>query len=267
MRNNYKESLFNFSMERGFNKKGQIAIFVIIALVIVTVILFFLLYPKIKSATAGATSPEEFLRQCIEPTVKPVVETLSKQGGYMNPEGFVLYNDTKIKYLCYSSEYYKTCMVQQPNIIGEFEKELYGQIEPKIKECYQNLINDYESKGYSVSSVNPKTSLQIVPGSIRVSINSPITVTKEASQTFKGFDVNIQSEMYNLLMTATTVIDFESTYGNSETTMFLQYYPDLKMEKIKLSDGTAIYKLTNVVSGESFVFASRSVVWPPGYLG
>jgi hypothetical protein len=45
----------------------------------------------------------------------------------------------------------------------------------------------------------------------------------------------------------------------------MQYYPDLKIEKTKLSDGTTIYILSNVVSKDRFTFASRSLAWPPGY--
>ena len=71
--------------------------------------------------------------------------------------------------------------------------------------------------------------------------------------------------MYDLIMTSVSIIDYESTYGDSETTLYMQYYPDLKIEKTKLSDGTTIYVLTNVISKESFTFASRSLAWPPGY--
>ena len=44
----------------------------------------------------------------------------------------------------------------------------------------------------------------------------------------------------------------------------MSYYPDLRMEKIKLSDGTKVYKLSNIVTKEEFIFASRSLSWPPG---
>lgn len=267
MRNNYKEKKSTWCMRKQvfFNEKGQVAIFVIIALVIVSVIIVFLLYPRLGLSTTTATSPEGFLRGCLEPEIMPVVETLSKQGGYMNPEGFVLYNDVKVKYLCYTSQNYETCVVQQPNIKGQFEKELYSQIDSKIRQCYQSLIEDYESKGYSVSLGNINTKAEIVPGSIKISIINPITVSKETSQTFGGFEVNIQSRMYELLMTSTSIIDFESTYGDSETTEYMRYYPNLRIDKQKFDDGTTVYRLTDVVSKDSFTFASRSLVWPPGY--
>ena len=60
-------------------------------------------------------------------------------------------------------------------------------------------------------------------------------------------------------------MQFESVLGDSETTLYIQYYPDLKIEKIKRADEGTIYKLSNVVTGDEFTFASRSLNWPAGY--
>ena len=75
----------------------------------------------------------------------------------------------------------------------------------------------------------------------------------------------MKSEMYDLLFIATNIVEHESQVGGSATELYLQYYPDLKIEKIKLTDGTTIYQLSNVVTGEQFSFASRSLAWPAGY--
>ena len=108
--------------------------------------------------------------------------------------------------------------------------------------------------------------VRVVPERVTVDFDVPLTATKgDETRQFSGFDVEVKSGMYELLMIATSIIDFESTYGDSETTLYLQYYPDLSIEKTKLSEGTSVYKLRNVVTGEEFVFASRSVAWPPGY--
>jgi hypothetical protein len=90
---------------------------------------------------------------------------------------------------------------------------------------------------------------------------------KEETQTFKDFEIDVQSEMYDLLFISHSIVDYEATYGDSETTLYLQYYPDLRIDKTKLSDGSKIYRVSNVVTGEYFVFASRSLSWPPGYIG
>jgi hypothetical protein len=47
----------------------------------------------------------------------------------------------------------------------------------------------------------------------------------------------------------------------------MNYYRDLKVEKKEQSEGTRVYILTDTEREEQFMFASRSVVFPPGYGG
>lgn len=262
-RNNYKHNLSFFRMDK---KKGQVAIFVIIALVIIAVIVVLMLYPGPGPTPGGegVFSPNSYLTQCIEPEIKPVVEMLASKGGYANPEGALEYEGEKIKYLCYTAEYYKTCVVQQPMIKEHFEKELNEIIEPKAKECADGLKKEYERQGYSVSMPSVMTNVSIEPKDIIVEFNAPMTISKDTTQTFDKIKVALKSEIYDLLMLTESIVDYESTYGDSETTAYISYYPDLSMKKIKLSDGSKVYTLRNVVTNESFRFASRSLSWPPG---
>lgn len=251
----------------GINKSGQATIFIIIAVVLVAaVVIVALFFPDITQTITGQEfSPNGFLRDCVSPIVGESVSLLSKQGGYANPEGFALYNGEKVKYLCYTSEYYQTCAVQQPMIKNKFEKELKLLVENRANSCISNLKTEYEKRGFSVSASTAKSVVQIKPSFIRIDFDSPMTVTKDTTRTFEGFSVDLNSGMYELLFVAQSIVDFESTYGDSETNNYLQYYPDLKIEKTKLGDGTTIYKLSNVVTKEEFTFASRSLAWPPGF--
>ena len=264
IRNNYKHMQAKRFMH---NKRGQIAIFVIVAIIIVAIILLLIFYPKLPSLTQGAdVSPVPFLKSCIEPDLKTEMSRLSNNGGYANPDAFLQYQGEKIEYLCYTSENYKTCIVQQPLIKEHFERELDSLLKGKVNACLQSLEQEYEKRGYSVTLGNPDSKTSINPGNVLISITSPLTASKAGStKSFNGFNVEIDSKMYDLLMISVSIIDYESTLGDSETTLYLQYYPDLKIEKTKLDEGSKVYRLTNVVTGESFRFASRSLVWPPGY--
>lgn len=264
LRKNYKETGVCFYMR---SKRGQVTIFVILALVIVVIVALIFLYPRIRTTfTTSDISPNTYLRTCIEPTIDKSTEILVKQGGYRNPEGYLDYKGEKIKYLCYTSEYYKTCTVQEPMIKNRFEKELETMIKPKAGECFAKLKEEYEDRNYQITGGNPTIKVSVIPNSINIEYSTELRIKKDdAEQRFDGFTARKESEMYDLLMIAQSIIDFESTYGDSETTLYLQYYPDLKIEKIKLGDGSKVYTLTNVVSGDKFTFASRSLAWPPGY--
>lgn len=262
-RNNYKQILTQKSMR----KRGQTAVFIIVAVVIVVLgILIYLLYPKISTVFGMDAEPNSFMKTCVEPTVKEGVELLSKQGGYLNPEGYVLHNGNMVKYLCYISSYYVPCYVQQPMIRAHFEQELEQMIQNKADECAGDLKEYYEDRGYDVSGgTNAEASVSVVPNRINIVVNIPMTLTKDTTQRFEDFKFSIPSKLYSLLMTALSIIDFESTYGDSETTLYMQYYPDLKIRKTKLIDGSTVYTVGDVNSEESFTFASRSLAWPPGY--
>lgn len=247
------------------NKKGQIAIIIIVAVVIALAVLVVLLYPRIRIAVSQEVNPTQFLQSCIEPEIESDIILLGQNGGYQNPEGTIAYDGQDYKYLCYTNKFYDTCVVQQALIKGNFESQLNDLVKAKGTECVQTLKTEYEKRGYDVSLGNVQSEVSVIPGSIRVKFTAPMTITREETQTFREFDVDVKSEMYDLLMIATSIVDFETVYGNSETTLYMQYYPDLKIQKIELSDGTRIYILTNVVTNENFMFASRSIAWPPGY--
>lgn len=259
MRNNYKQNHAVFKM----NKRGQVAIFVILAIVIVLGVVIFMLYPKIKFAVTDV-NPSSYLKDCIEPELKVALLALERQGGYMTPTSYMLYQDEKIQYLCYTSENYKPCTVQQPILVGHFAGELKREIEPKARQCVTDLKEAYEGKGYDVIVRSSDINVSLIPGSVAVEFIAPMTITKESTQTFSKFSVGVKSEIYDLLLTAVSIIQYESTLGDSETLSYINYYPDLRIEKVKRDDGT-LYILSNVVTKDEFRFATRSLVWPSGY--
>jgi len=264
LQKDYKE---NFSL-REMRKEGQTTIFVVIAIVIVVAgILVYLFVPGVKSVFRGDISPNSFIRDCVENEVASGIEFLAKQGGYADPEGFVLYKGNKVKYLCYNAQYFLPCKVQQPLIKRHFERELEQLIEAKADSCVQELRADYESQGFSVTGVQDSSvNVEIIPGSVRIVVDAPMTISNnEQTQRFRSFDISFESEIYDLLLIATSIVDFESTYGDTTTDLYYAFYPNLVIEKEKKTDGTTIYGVEDVTTGEKFVFASRSLAWPGGY--
>ncbi len=262
-RNNYKQ---NFTWS-GMSKRGQTTIFVIVAIVIVAgIALIYLFYPRLETIFFGIEDPSDFLRNCVKEDVLDKVEMLSEQGGYSKPEGFIEFEGRPIKYLCYNAQYYLPCVVQQPLIKSKFEKELTSMIRDKADSCIRELKESYEQRGYRVSEgAKSGVEVNIVPRQIVVDFMTPLQITKDTTQKFDGFDVSLSSELYSLLMVAISILDYEATYGDSETTLYMRYYPNLRVEKLKLGDGSKIFTITDVTTQERFRFATRSLAWPGGY--
>lgn len=259
LRKRYKQTWSGEAMK----KRGQIAIFVIVAVVLVAVVVWFVVRPRVTLLT-NETDPTSYLRQCIEPEVKRVLPVIMKQGGSYTPTHYALYNDVKLQYLCYTSENYKPCVVQQPLLIRHVQQEIKQRVEPKAQACLQTLKQTYEQQGYAVTYSANALNVSIVPGSVLVDYTIDLTLTKGQTQTFKRVVTRVSTEAYDLLATATSIVQFESVYGDSETSLYLQFYPNLKIEKLK-KEADTFYTLTNVVTKDEFNFATRSLVWPSGY--
>lgn len=261
----YKENCSFVFMKRGASaRRGQIAIFVILAIVVVAIVLAVAFFPGFNVVTSGELNPTVFLRDCVEPQLDETLTKLNAQGGYLQPEHFVAYEGTHIQYLCYTDANYEPCKVQQPLLVGHYENEIKKEISPVARECVGSLADAYERRGYEVQTTPGEVEVDIKTGEIVVDFLTPMTVTRDSVDSFQRFAVSKETEIYDLLLTAVSIVQFESTLGDSETTLYIQYYPDLKIEKIRRSPDT-IYKLSNVVTGDEFSFATRSLVWPQGY--
>lgn len=257
----------NNQADRRRMKRGQLAVYVMIGLAIVAVVLVFLLYPRLRSGSnLNVQDPSAFMKGCLAGTLAEKKTAVLEQGGFLNPEGFIVYQDDKIKYLCYTSESYKPCTVQQALIKEHVESELSDALGPAVRTCTEQLIAGYEAQGYTVGGSYQSSSVSLVPGKLVVSINAPLQLTlQDTVRTLPTLRFEQESEAYDLLLIASSIVDFEATLGGSETTTYIQYYPDLKIDKRRLGDGSTIYILTNVISKEYFQFAVRSLVFPPDY--
>ena len=254
-------------------KRGQTTIFIIVAIVIVVAgILVFVFFPESTSFLRGELVADNYLKDLIEPELLENVERLSLQGGYDDPEGFVLYKGHKVKYVCYTAHYTVPCgqkgSVQQPFPKNQFERELTKIMQPRVEEWVDNLKEEYSRRGFAVSNVGEvSVDVKIVPDRIVTTVSAPMTVTKDSARTFSKFTIETPSKMYGLLLTATSIIDYEANLGDASTDLYLRYYPNLRMVKdtSNVDFGTTVYTLTDVTTDEKFVFASRSLVFDGGY--
>ncbi len=246
-------------------KKGQLTIFIILAIVIVAALLI-LLYPRIKILIAGPVAPD-YIRECTEDSVDEVLEKIELQGGSLAPENYILYNNEKVDYVCYTNEYYKTCTMQKPLLKQDIENEITSYITPKIKDCFLSLEAQLEKRGSDVSLGKVEIKTEIIPNSILVTINAPLTISKGETTEFNKFRVGIDGQLYNLVMISSSIANYEARYGDADPLTYMLYYPNIKIEKKVQSEGTAVYIVTDRPTGEKFMFASRSLAFPPGLIG
>lgn len=258
-------------MKRGVleNKKGQVTIFIIIGIIIVAVgLLIYSFYPQIKTSLGTAQqSPSEFIQSCIEEDIINTVGNLSMQGGSIAPVNYLLYQDSKVEYLCYTNEYLRPCEVQQPMLKSHVESEIKNNIDKKVDACFDSMQQSYTKQGFSVNLKRGNKVIELLPKRITATFNYTLTLTKgENVQKYNSFVVLLNNNLYELVAIANSIIEWEATLGGADLERYMIFYHDLKAEKISRDDKGSVYRLTDRNTGNKFQFAIRGQIWPAGYL-
>jgi len=248
------------------NRKGQITIFVILAIVIVVAgILIYFLYPKIQATSNSLEdNPKAYFQNCVEDSFQQNAKVVGLQGGSLNPESSIKYGGNKVEFLCYTNKYYDKCAPQRVLLISHIEDEIKKSLNKKVNDCFNSMDSDYKSKGYTTSLSPSDFDVNILPNKIILHSNSTFTLTKDSTNKYNSFDVVLNNNLYELASIARVIVNWEKTYGDSDPTYFMNFYPELKIEKKQLSDGVRVYTIENRNTKDKFQFASRSVVWPLG---
>lgn len=250
-------------------KRGQVTIFIIIALLVVAAVaLVFTLSPKLKIGGAEKVeNPSSFIQTCLEDTLKENVGMTSNQGGSLNPEFFYLYDGDKLQYLCYTNSLYETCYIQVPFITTHIEEELTTSIEKEVNACFKSLEESYKKKNYEVNLGVGEFEVELLPKRVVLTIERKLILIKgDDKETYESFKVIVNNNIYELSRIASSIVDWEATYGDADPSAYMALYPELKVEKHLQNDGTAVYIITERKSGNKFQFASRSLLTSPAQL-
>jgi len=241
-------------------KKGQVTIFIIMGILIVSVILTFFLWVKPVYIDDGAGI--RGFESCVEDALESGIGELEGKAGFIEPDFTYAYLGEDITYLCYTNNFYVTCTVQVPFLKNVFDKNLELLIRDEVDACYDASVDSLKDQGYEVVSGEVDYNVEIEPGVVRLEIDAPTSV---GSSKVSKFNVMANAPVYEMVMIATSILQFETKYGDADVSSLMVYYPDYYIEKVKRGDGTTVYVLENRVFGNKFKFASRSLVWPAGY--
>jgi len=254
---------------KGMNKRAQLTLFIILAIAIVIVLVLLFVGRGNLVAIFTPSTPVNQIKECVQGPVQEAeaIDILSLQGGSLEPSFYYLYEGNKLDYLCYTEEAYKTCVMQKPLLKQSIEQQIEAYASPRIKNCISSVKANLERKGYQVSVSSPEIEVSLVPENILVEIKSDIRIAKDKTESYKYIKTDMSSSLYEHVMIASSISNWEARYGESEQILYMNYYPDLRVDKKRKGDGTTVYILSNRDTEETFMFAIRSVVIAPGITG
>ncbi|MBX4196882.1 hypothetical protein KW805_04815 [Candidatus Pacearchaeota archaeon] len=247
-------------------KRGQMAIWIILAIVLVgTMILFFTVERKVNTTQPEILSPELQVRQCTKEAVNSVLAQTLPHGGFVEPRNTKLYKGINISYLCDNIGFYKPCINQHPLLIKEMNAEIKEKITPELQTCFSIIDGDYASRNAELETGPLSFDVRLAPGRVYVDINRSMTITQRgSSRTFSSYQVEIPSPAYDLGSIASEIASQEAKYCYFEYVGYMLLYPSFRISKTALPDSTKIYTITDKKSGDAMNIAIRSCAIPQG---
>lgn len=259
-------------LELFFDKKGQLTIFIIVGVVIVSFIGLFLIFRGtglIQTGGGSEENPESFFKSCIEDDLRNSVRDISLKGGYdENPlnRTFEFTEDgaeRDIGYLCYTQNNYRPCTNQRPTLISDFDDEIENLIESNVQTCFDEMISTFNEKGYSVNPDYNGFNVEVLPNIISVKTNSEVSITESGeTQTYKNIKANIPSRTYSILQTTQEILNQEAKFCDFDSASFMITYPEFRIQETKSYDSTLIYTIEHKDTNEIFRFAVRGCAVP-----
>ncbi|MDD5193943.1 MAG: hypothetical protein PHF67_05160 [Candidatus Nanoarchaeia archaeon] len=217
-------------MQNNFlNKKGQLTIFIIIAIVIIALVALFFIF---RTSITGTAIPKEFegvysyYLSCIDTRISEGASLLGQQGGYIeNPEfssgsEFMPFSSqlnflgTGVPYWYYISG--NNVVREQKPSKEKMQSQLNDFISQTISECD---FASFNQQGFEITLDDAQVESSIEDNSISVDVSQNINIVfGNSSWNGKTHKVKVNSNLgkfYNLA---------DEIYSNNKQTMFLENY-------------------------------------------
>ncbi|MBS3085312.1 hypothetical protein J4225_01355 [Candidatus Pacearchaeota archaeon] len=210
-------------------KRGQITLFIIIAIIIVSLVVgVFLLKDVIfqKRLPASLEPVYNTFLSCLEQDTLTGIDVLESQAGYIYLPNF----DTGSEYMPFSSQlnvlgnpvpywYYvsgNNFQKEQVPSKTEMEQQLADFIESKVSAC---VFDDYYEQGYDIIMQEPEAKVSISDKSIMVNLDMLMEISKaEETAKVSSHEINVNSKLGELYKAALEV------YNHEQDTLFLETY-------------------------------------------
>ncbi|MBU2052818.1 MAG: hypothetical protein ABIJ14_03600 [Nanoarchaeota archaeon] len=211
------------------NKRAQVTIFIIIAIILIGGIVIFFTY---KDSLIGTEIPANLepvytsFLSCLEGDTLVGVDILESQAGYIELPDF----DPGSEYMPFSSQlnflgspvpywyYVSGNNIQKEQVPSkkEMENQLGEFIDNEIRDC---IFEDYYGQGFEVVLENPETEIDIRDNEVRVNLDMDLSISKgDESAVVKNHRIDVKSDLGTLYDSAIEIYNYE------QKNLFLENY-------------------------------------------
>lgn len=248
-------------------KKGQVTIFIIIALMIVVLIaMIFVSRIPPKVDISDDKTPHSFIESCTKQAVQEALKKIQETGGDIGPKLSVRYENINRSYLCYTTRFYQPCVNQRPGLIEHIETQITEYIKPKLLTCFDSLESDL-SKRYQIEMGDMEVKTKLAPKEVLIEINRKFKMSRGDTKTmeFENFKIQLLHPIYDLAKVSNEIVNQEARFCSFNALGYMTVYPQFDITRFKTGDADIIYKVKDRSSAQDFNFAIRSCPLPPGF--
>jgi len=186
------------------NRRGQVTIFIIIAIILVAAVsLYFIFKDKISVENIPSEIEPVYTQiiSCLKETNKQGVEYLGMHGGYYEiPEAIsISYFSDNIPY------YYLNSKTYIPSI-----ERVEGELEDYIHNYLSNCLGfeSFKEQGYGINEGDLLVSVNVKENQIKTKLDYPLTITKgDSTKRLREFEIESNSEISNLLEVSKEIVN------------------------------------------------------------
>jgi hypothetical protein len=201
-------------------KRGQVTIFIIVALIVVgAVIVYLAVNGSFSTTSTGGDFAPVFTayQQCIESQTKAAVSLASLQGGHVSLGDYIPGSDyapfsSHLSYLGSPVPYW--FYVSGNNLVKEnvpsltdMQKDISSYVSNHLHDCDLSV---YEAQGYSISIGKPEVSTLVSSKNVVTTVRGAVTVSREGSTESKSInEASVSSKLGTFYAIAKNVYDKE----------------------------------------------------------
>lgn len=169
------------------DRKGQIAVFIILAMVMLFVIIGLVAISVLQSKDSTKPPVQRagsfeavisdittYIQACIAKDAEPTVYSIAKHGGRLDPSGNIYHNGTRLNALCINGNNKEGCVSTLTTKAG-MEEEIKQAVMTKIADCL-NIQPQFSSTGASITTGSAGLNVSITIDAVYLTLTYPINV-------------------------------------------------------------------------------------------
>jgi len=202
-------------------KRGQVAVFVIIGIVIVILVALMFVGRKeygigisnVKFLNDQLVPVKENANDCINEITAGAITQFAEQGGDLDPSRYVLYQNRKVKYLCYNILETYNCI----NMLPTFEmmiNDLQERVDRDMKGCIDKELPKSALGAYDSVVGEPKTEIKVIGNDVVINLDYPVELSKSGTTVNLGkITRSVDAPLFDLYKATYDVVNSHASTG------------------------------------------------------